>query len=119
MVLNSSKGAIYMPIKKSISLQEDVLAVAEKNARVMCNGNLSVYINSVIYNANKDEIDKLARENAQNKNKPKICGGITDAEINTICRYCGEEIQVGEKICHAEFIDGHKRWVHINCAKEG
>ena len=66
-----------MSVKKTISLKEDVAAVAEKNAKIMCNGNLSNYINSLIYYNNKEEIDKVAKEN--NNRKPIKCGVIFSA----------------------------------------
>ena len=68
-----------MSVKKTISLQEDVFSLAQRNAKLMCNGNLSNYINAMIYNANKDEIDKLQ------ENKPRRCGVIFTATKSTTC----------------------------------
>jgi hypothetical protein len=105
-----------MSVKKTISLQEDVAEVAEKNAEIMCNGNLSNYINSLIYHNNKEEIDKVAKEN--NQRKPIKCGVIFDALKKTICENCGRSILEGQEICSARFLDGHVNYVHKKCCKE-
>ncbi|WP_373898758.1 hypothetical protein ACER0A_005175 [Haloimpatiens sp. FM7315] len=101
-----------MSIKKTISLQEDVFIVAAKKAKVICNGNLSNYINTLIYNANKEEIQQL-----QN-NKPKRCGVIFSASRSTICEYCEQYIHVGDEICNSIYPDGHYGYTHVNCSKE-
>lgn len=100
-----------MSIKKTISLQEDVFIVAARNAKVMCNGNLSNYINSLIYNANKAKIDELQ------KYKPTKCGNIFNAKKKTQCEYCGQYMYVGDKICYATYADGHESCTHIDCCK--
>jgi RNase P subunit RPR2 len=105
-----------MSIKKTICLQEDVFTIAERNAKVMCNGNLSNYINSLIYNINKDEIDKLSKENELKK--PKRCGVVFKATKTTKCEKCTKDIQIGEKICNARFTDEHESYVHVTCSKE-
>ena len=105
-----------MSVKKTISLQEDVAEVAEKNARIMCNGNLSNYINSLIYHNNKEDIDKVAKENEQRK--PIRCGVIFCATKNTDCEYCGKPVFEGNAICNAKFLDGHVSYVHKKCCKE-
>jgi hypothetical protein len=105
-----------MSIKKTISLQEDVAEVAEKNARIMCNGNLSNYINSLIYQNNKEDIDKVAKENEERK--PIRCGVIFAATKNTDCKYCCKSILVGNSICNAKFSDGHVGYVHKKCSRE-
>jgi RNase P subunit RPR2 len=105
-----------MSVKKTISLQEDVAAVAEGNAKIMCNGNLSNYINSLIYHNNKEEIDKLAKEN--NERKPIKCGVIFNALKRTICENCVKPILEGQEICNARFLDGHVSYVHKKCCRE-
>ena len=105
-----------MSIKKTISLQEYVAEIAEKNAKIMCNGNLSNYINSLIYHNNKEDIDKVAKENEERK--PIRCGVIFCATKNTNCEYCGKSILEGNAICNAKFLDGHVSYVHKRCCKE-
>jgi hypothetical protein len=105
-----------MSVKKTISLQEDVAEVAEKNARIMCNGNLSNYINSLIYSINKEDIEKVAKANEERK--PIRCGVIFSATKNTDCEYCGKSILEGNTICNARFLDGHVSYVHKRCCKE-
>lgn len=107
-----------MTVKKTVYLQEDVFAIAKKNAKVSHNGNLSNYINSLINNVNKDEIDKLAREREDEINKPKKCGKTFNATKVSTCEYCGKDIQIQEKICYAQFSDEHKSYVHIGCCKK-
>lgn len=101
-----------MSVKKTISLQEDVAIAAMRKAKLMCNGNLSNYINSIIYNANKDEIDELQRS------KPKKCGNIFEAIKMSRCEYCSKTINIGDKICNATYLNGHSNYTHVNCSKE-
>lgn len=101
-----------MSVKKTISLQNDVAIVAMKKAKLMCNGNLSNYINSLIYNANKAEIDEMQ------KSKPQKCGNAFEATKISRCEYCGKTINIGDKICNATYLDGHTNYTHVNCSKE-
>ena len=105
-----------MSVKKTISLQEYVVEVAEKNAKIMCNGNLSNYINSLIYNSNREEIELKAKE--KELNKPKRCGVIFAAQKSSTCEYCGKQIKPRSKICNGEFLDGHQSYVHQRCCRE-
>jgi len=105
-----------MSVKKTISLQEYVAEIAEKNAKIMCNGNLSNYINSLIYNSNREEIEQKAK--GKELNKPKRCGVIFAAQKSSTCEYCGKQIKPRSKICCGEFMDGHQSYVHQRCCRE-
>lgn len=101
-----------MTIKKTIALQEDVFIIANKKAKIKCNGNFSNYINSLLYDINKDEINKLQQ------NKPKKNGVEFKAIKTSTCEYCKETINIGDKICNAKFPDEHISYTHVNCCKE-
>jgi hypothetical protein len=102
--------------KKTITLPNHVLKVAEQEAHKYYGGSLSIYLQALI---NKDKCEEVEIEfEKEQSRKPKRASEITLAKFKNVCPICGRKIYKKDKICNALIEDGHYQYVHKGCCKD-
>lgn len=105
-----------MAIKKTISLQNYVLEVAEQKSRELFGGSISNYLSYLICNDNKEKIEKCLQK--IELMKPVRISEAKAALFESDCPYCGKKIKIGESIYNVLLYNGLERCVHKNCSRD-
>jgi hypothetical protein len=102
--------------KKTITLPNHVLKVAEQEADKNYGGSVSLYLQALI---SKDKAEEVESEfQKEQLRRPKRISEITLAKFKNVCPVCNRKIYKKDKICNALFEDGHSQYVHKGCCED-
>lgn len=104
-------GVLYMS-KKSVTLPAHVLKVVEEEVKKNYSGSFKNYVLELIRRDKQGEIDKAYDE------MPVKVSKAIKAGMETNCLYCGKKMHIGNRICNAQFKDGHQQYVHEKCCRD-